>query len=219
MLRVPEGLTGPDGFDALSCLATGATVVSAVTLARSPEVYAATVAHVLDQLFTRLPERGDLPAPRLAVMVDEAHLLFADAPVRVARRLEQIVRLIRSKGVALVFATQAPSDLPDVILGQLASRVQHAMRSATPRDARAVRAAAETMPAPPGFDAAAAIGRLRPGEALVSLVGPDGQAQRCSVVKISLPGPVPGADRCARWPRAVMGALAAARPRQPQSPP
>jgi DNA helicase HerA-like ATPase len=129
---------------------------------------------ILSELFEQLPEVGDPERPRLVFFFDEAHLLWADAPDILRERIEQVVRLIRSKGVGVYFATQNPLDVPDEVLGQLGNRVQHALRAFTPRDQRAVRAAAETFRASPGFDVAAAITQLAVGEALVSFLDAQG---------------------------------------------
>lgn len=163
------------------------TVVDARRLSRSPALYGAMVAMILGELFDRLPDVGDLPRPKLAVFVDESHLVFDDIEPALSRRLESIVRLIRSRGVALFFASQSPADIPPIIGAQLANRIQHAMRAATPREQAGVRAAAESMPAAPGVDVAGAIGRLAPGQALVSLVGADGAPSLASIARIDAP--------------------------------
>jgi DNA helicase HerA-like ATPase len=119
-------------------------------------------------LFEQLPEVGDLDKPKLVFVFDEAHLLFDDAPPALQQRIEQVVRLIRSKGVGVYFCSQFPDDVPDNILGQLGNRVQHALRAFTPRDQKAVRTAAETFVSNPDLDVARAIGQLGTGEALVS---------------------------------------------------
>jgi DNA helicase HerA-like ATPase len=125
---------------------------------------------LLAELFEELPEAGDLAKPKLVFFFDEAHLLFDDAPKALVDKVEQVVRLIRSKGVGVYFITQNPLDIPEDVLGQLGNRVQHALRAFTPRDQRAVRAAAETFRANPEFNAATAIQELAVGEALVSLL-------------------------------------------------
>jgi hypothetical protein len=125
-------------------------------------------------LFEQLPEAGDLDKPKLVFFFDEAHLLFDDAPKALVGKVEQVVRLIRSKGVGVYFVTQSPLDIPDAVLGQLGNRVQHALRAFTPRDQKAVRAAAETFRASPGLDVATAITELAVGEALVSLLDSKG---------------------------------------------
>jgi hypothetical protein len=123
---------------------------------------------LLSELFEELPEVGDPPQPRLVFFFDEAHLLFEEAPKALLDKVEQVVRLIRSKGVGVYFCTQNPLDIPDDVLGQLGNRLQHALRAFTPRDQRAVRAAAETFRANPKLDVSEAITQLGVGEALVS---------------------------------------------------
>ncbi len=145
-------------------------VLAADELIRSPRLYATFLLWLLSELFERLPEVGDPEKPRLVFFFDEAHLLFDEAPPALLQKVEQVVRLVRSKGVGVFFVTQNPLDLPDVVLGQLGNRVQHALRAFTPRDQRAVKAAAETFRANPGVDVAAAITELGVGEALVSFL-------------------------------------------------
>ncbi|WP_417280020.1 helicase HerA-like domain-containing protein [Celeribacter sp.] len=144
----------------------GVTVLGAAELANVPGAYAALCAHVLDTLYSGLGELGDVAAPGLMVMIDEAHLVFDDAPPALVRRIEQITRLIRSKGVGLIFVTQSPADLPDAILGQLATRIQHGLRGATPGQVRGLKAAAETIGATVDD-----VRTLRTGEALFSVEG------------------------------------------------
>jgi len=129
---------------------------------------------LLSELFENLPEAGDLDKPKLVFFFDEAHLLFNDAPAALLQKIEQVVRLIRSKGVGVYFVSQNPLDIPDVILGQLGNRVQHALRAFTPRDQKAVKAAAETFRANPGVDVEQAITELGVGEALVSFLDAKG---------------------------------------------
>ena len=124
----------------------GINVYAASEIASVPGLYGAFVAHLLDSLYRGLGEIGDASAPGLMVMIDESHLIFDGAPPAVTRRIEQVTRLIRSKGVALCYITQSPADLPDAIAGQLASRVQHGLRASTPRQVASARAAAESMP-------------------------------------------------------------------------
>ena len=145
-------------------------VLAADELMRSPRVYATVLLWLLSELFEQLPEVGDPPLPRLVFFFDEAHLLFDGAPRELLERVEQVVRLIRSKGVGVYFVTQNPLDVPDVVLGQLGNRVQHALRAFTPRDQRAVRAAAETFRQNAGVDVERAITELGVGEALISLL-------------------------------------------------
>ncbi|HYG68725.1 MAG TPA: helicase HerA-like domain-containing protein, partial [Anaeromyxobacteraceae bacterium] len=150
------------------------TVLHAVKLVQSPRLYGAFLLWLLSELFEQLPEVGDPEKPRLVFFFDEAHLLFDDAPDELRDRIEQVVRLVRSKGVGVYFVTQNPLDLPDAVLGQLGNRIQHALRAFTPRDQKAVRAAAETFRANPGLDVETAITELGVGEALVSFLDPKG---------------------------------------------
>ena len=143
-------------------------VLAAERLVLQPRLYATFLLWLLSELFEQLPEVGDLDKPRLVFVFDEAHLLFEDAPPALLQRVEQVVRIIRSKGVGVYFCSQFPDDVPDDILGQLGNRVQHALRAFTPRDQKAVRTAAETFVANPALDVAATIGKLGVGEALVS---------------------------------------------------
>ena len=150
-------------------------ILAAEQLMNSPKLYATFLLWLLAELFEQLPEAGDLEKPKLVFFFDEAHLLFSDAPAALVDKVEQVVRLIRSKGVGVYFVTQNPLDVPDKVLGQLGNRVQHALRAFTPRDQKAVKAAAETMRANPAFDAAAAITELGVGEALVSFLDEKGR--------------------------------------------
>jgi DNA helicase HerA-like ATPase len=149
-------------------------VLAADRLIRSPRLYATFLLWLLSELFHRLPEVGDPERPKLVFFFDEAHLLFDEAPPALLERVEQVVRLVRSKGVGVWFVTQTPLDVPDAVLGQLGNRVQHALRAFTPRDQKAVRAAAETFRANRGLDVAAAITELAVGEALVSFLDEKG---------------------------------------------
>jgi DNA helicase HerA-like ATPase len=141
---------------------------------QTPKLYATFLLWLLSELFEELPEIGDPDKPRLVFFFDEAHLLFSDAPRALVDKIEQVVRLIRSKGVGVYFVTQNPLDIPDSILGQLGNRIQHALRAYTPREQKAVRAAATTFRENPAFDAADAIKELGVGEALVSTLGGKG---------------------------------------------
>ena len=143
-------------------------VLAADKLFMRPRLYATFLLFLLSELFESLPEVGDLDQPRLVFFFDEAHLLFKDAPEALVDKVEQVVRLIRSKGVGVYFVTQNPLDLPETVLGQLGNRVQHGLRAFTPRDQKAVRAAAETFRANPGVDVIEAITQMGVGEALVS---------------------------------------------------
>ncbi len=160
--------TDPDGRGIVNLLA-------ADKLLQSPRLYATLLLWMLSELFERLPEAGDLPRPKLVFFFDEAHLLFNEAPPALLEKIEQVVRLIRSKGVGVYFVTQNPRDVPDNVLGQLGNRVQHALRAFTPRDQKAVIAAAETFRANPKFRTADAIKELAVGEALVSCLEENGQ--------------------------------------------
>jgi DNA helicase HerA-like ATPase len=144
------------------------SILAADELILKPRLYSSFLLWLLSELFEELPEVGDLDKPRLVFVFDEAHLLFDDAPPALRQRIEQVVRLIRSKGVGVYFCSQFPDDVPDEILGQLGNRIQHALRAYTPRDQKAVRTAAETFVANPKLDVADAIAQLAVGEALVS---------------------------------------------------
>ncbi|MEK0451865.1 MAG: hypothetical protein RL088_4133 [Verrucomicrobiota bacterium] len=143
-------------------------------LMTAPRTYAAFMLWLLSELFERLPEIGDVDKPKLVFFFDEAHLLFGDLPAAMQEKVEQVVRLIRSKGVGVYFVSQNPLDIPDKVLGQLGNRFQHALRAFTPRDQKAVKAAAETFRANPKLDVETAISELGVGEALVSLLDKKG---------------------------------------------
>lgn len=149
-------------------------ILAADRLMLSPKSYATFLLWLLSELFEQLPEVGDPAKPRIIFFFDEAHLLFEDVPRALEERIEQVVRLIRSKGVGIYFVSQNPLDIPDTVLGQLGNRVQHALRAFTPRDQKAVRAAAETFRANPHLDTEKAILELGVGEALVSLLNEKG---------------------------------------------
>jgi DNA helicase HerA-like ATPase len=150
------------------------SILAADQLIMKPRLYSSFLLWLLSELFETLPEVGDLDKPRLVFVFDEAHLLFDDAPPALQQRIEQVVRLIRSKGVGVYFCSQFPDDVPDNILGQLGNRVQHALRAFTPRDQKAVRTAAETFVPNPRLDVAQAISQLGTGEALVSMLADKG---------------------------------------------
>jgi DNA helicase HerA-like ATPase len=159
-------------------------VLAADKLMESPRLYATFLLWLLSELFEQLPEVGDPEKPKLVFFFDEAHLLFTDAPKALMDKIEQVVRLIRSKGVGVYFVTQNPLDVPDKVLAQLGNRVQHALRAFTPRDQKAVRAAAETFRANPKLDTATVISQLGKGEALVSFLegnGTPSMVERCMV--------------------------------------
>jgi DNA helicase HerA-like ATPase len=149
-------------------------VLAADKLMRSPKLYATFLLWLLAELFESLPEVGDPEKPKLVFFFDEAHLLFDDAPKALEDKIEQVVRLIRSKGVGVFFVTQNPIDIPEEVAGQLGNRVQHALRAFTPRDQRAIKAAAETFRINPDLDVEEAITELKVGEALVSTLDEDG---------------------------------------------
>ncbi|CAG1005708.1 hypothetical protein MYXO_03406 [Myxococcaceae bacterium] len=184
-------------------------VLAADTLVQRPKLYASFLLWLLSELFEELPEVGDPEKPRLVFFFDEAHLLFHDAPQALIDRIEQVVRLIRSKGVGVYFVTHAPRDVPDRVLGQLGNRVQHALRAFTPRDQKAVRAAAETFRANPSIDVAREITELGIGEALVSFLGGDGAPSVVERVKVRPPasrlGPVSAAERTETLSRSPVG--------------
>jgi len=149
-------------------------ILAADELMQSPQLYATFLLWLLSELFEELPEVGDPEKPKLVFFFDEAHLLFEDAPKGLIDKIEQVVRLIRSKGVGVFFVTQNPLDVPDEVLGQLGNRIQHALRAFTPRDQKAVRAAAQTFRQNPTFDTEEAITQLGVGEALVSTLDTKG---------------------------------------------
>ena len=149
-------------------------ILAADKLMQSPQLYATFLLWLLSELFQELPEVGDPDKPRLVFFFDEAHLLFADAPPGLLTKIEQTVKLIRSKGVGVYFVTQNPLDIPESVLAQLGNRVQHALRAYTPREAKAVKTAAETFRPNPKFSTEAAITELGKGEALVSVLDPKG---------------------------------------------
>jgi hypothetical protein len=146
-------------------------------LISAPKLYATFLLWLLSELFERLPEVGDPEKPKLAFFFDEAHLLFNDAPKALLEKIEQVVRLIRSKGVGVYFITQNPLDVPETVLGQLGNRVQHALRAFTPRDQKAVKAAATTFRQNKDLDVESVITELGVGEALVSFLNDKGQPE------------------------------------------
>ncbi len=150
-------------------------ILAADKLMSSPRLYSTFLLWLLSELFEQLPEVGDVDKPKLVFFFDEAHLLFNEAPPALLEKIEQVVRLIRSKGVGVYFVTQNPLDIPDTVLGQLGNRVQHALRAFTPRDQKAVKSAAQTLRANPAFDAETAITELGVGEALVSFLDEKGR--------------------------------------------
>ena len=174
-------------------------VLAADKLMQAPRLYAIFLLWLLGDLYEKLPEVGDMEQPKLVFFFDEAHLLFTDAPQALLTKIEQVVRLVRSKGVGVYFVTQNPLDIPDTVLGQLGNRVQHALRAFTPRDQKAVKTAAQTMRPNPGLDIEAAITELGVGEALVSLLDAKGRPQPTERAWIVPPasriGPATDAER------------------------
>ena len=195
--------TDPSGRGVVSILAADQLILK-------PRLYSSFLLWLLSELFENLPEVGDLDRPKLVFFFDEAHLLFDDAPPALRQRVEQVVRIIRSKGVGVYFCSQFPDDVPNEILGQLGNRVQHALRAYTPRDQKAVRTAAETFVPNPALDVAAVISQLAVGEALVSTLQDKGV-------------PMPVERTLIAPPRCRMGAItveerAAVRSRSPVGP-
>ena len=163
-------------------------ILAADQLMNAPRLYATFLLWMLSELFEQMPEVGDLEQPKLVFFFDEAHLLFNEAPKALVERIELVVRLVRSKGVGVYFVTQNPLDIPDTVLAQLGNRVQHALRAFTPRDQKAVKAAASTMRANPGLDVETAITELAVGEALVSLLDEKGRPSVTQRVFVIPPG-------------------------------
>jgi len=174
-------------------------ILAADKLMSSPKLYSTLLLWLLSELFERLPEVGDPEKPKLVFFFDEAHLLFNDAPAALLEKIEQVVRLIRSKGVGVYFVTQNPLDIPDTVLGQLGNRVQHALRAFTPRDQKAVKSAATTLRANPKLDVESVITELGVGEALVSFLDDKGRptvVERAFVVPPGTRiGPISTAER------------------------
>jgi uncharacterized protein len=174
-------------------------ILVADKLMQSPRLYATFLLWMLSELFEELPEAGDLPKPKLVFFFDEAHLLFNDAPKALMDKIEQVVRLIRSKGVGVYFVTQNPIDVPDKVLAQLGNRVQHALRAFTPRDQKAVQAAAQTFRPNPKLDTARIIMELGKGEALVSFLEGGGTPAMVERVMVRPPtgriGPITPEER------------------------
>ncbi|MDO9314282.1 MAG: DUF853 family protein [Burkholderiaceae bacterium] len=181
MLNIADFMQTVDGKGVINILA-------ADQLMNSPRLYSTFLLWMLSELFEQLPEVGDLDQPKLVFFFDEAHLLFKEAPTALVERIELVVRLVRSKGVGVYFVTQNPLDIPDTVLAQLGNRVQHALRAFTPRDQKAVKAAASTMRAKPGLDIETAITELAVGEALVSFLDAKGRPSVTERVFVLPPG-------------------------------
>ena len=163
------------------------SVLAADKLMQNPKLYSTFLLWLLSDIYTKLPEVGDMDLPKFVFFFDEAHTLFDETPKALVDKIEQVVRLIRSKGVGVYFITQNPTDIPDSILGQLGNRVQHALRAYTPKDQKAVRAAAETFRANPAFKTEDAIMELGTGEALVSFLDEKGAPSVVQRAKILFP--------------------------------
>jgi len=202
MLDIADFIQTSDGLGVVNILA-------ADQLMNAPRLYATFLLWMLSELFELLPEVGDLDKPKLVFFFDEAHLLFKDAPPALVERIELVVRLVRSKGVGVYFVTQNPLDLPDTVLGQLGNRVQHALRAFTPRDQKAVKAAASTMRANPGLDVETAITELAVGEALVSLLDEQGRPCPTERVFVLPPGSQIGPITPAQRQALIAGSLVA----------
>ena len=186
-------------------------VLAADRLIRNRTLYATFLLWLLSELFEQLPEVGDPDKPKLVFFFDEAHLLFDDAPKVLIDKVEQVVRLIRSKGVGVYFVTQSPTDVPDDVLGQLGNRVQHALRAFTPRDQKAVRAAAQTFRTNPDLDTETAITALGVGEALASTLDEDGVPTIVERIKVAPPGsllgPISAGQRRALMDRSLVAGV------------
>lgn len=176
--------------DLMTCDAQGRGTVNlldATNLISNGTLYSTFLMWMMSELFERLPEAGDLDKPRLVFFFDEAHMLFRDAPKQLVNKVEQVVRLIRSKGVGIYFVTQKPSDIPESILAQLSNRVQHALRAYTPSEIKGLKAAATSFRINPEFDTVDKIQLLNVGEALVSTLDSNGTPQVVQAIKVALP--------------------------------
>ena len=178
-----------DIFDLLQCEGGKGVmnVLAADKLMLKPKLYSTFLLWLLSELYSTLPEVGDMDLPKLVFFFDEAHMLFEDTSRALISKIEQVIRLIRSKGVGIYFITQSPTDIPETILGQLGNRVQHALRAYTPKDQKAVKVAAETFRANPAFDTYEAILQLETGEALVSFLDEKGAPSMVERAKILFP--------------------------------
>jgi DNA helicase HerA-like ATPase len=211
-----EMLFGEPALDLDDLLRTEASgrgvvnILAADQLVLKPRLYSSFLLWLLSELFENLPEVGDLDKPKLVFFFDEAHLLFDDAPAALRQRVEQVVRIIRSKGVGVYFCSQFPDDVPQEILGQLGNRIQHALRAHTPRDQKAVRTAAETFVRNPKLDVAKTIAELGVGEALVSTLLDKGVPMPVQRTLIAPPrcriGAITAEERAAARSRSPVGA-------------
>ena len=184
------GLPSFDIYDLLQTDASGKgimNVLAADKLMLQPKLYSTFLLWLLSELYSTLPEVGDLPLPKLVFFFDEAHMLFTDTSKALLDKIEQVIRLIRSKGVGIYFITQSPTDIPETILGQLGNRVQHALRAYTPKDQKAVKTAADTFRTNPAFKTDEAIMNLETGEALVSFLDEKGAPSVVERAKILFP--------------------------------
>ena len=187
-----EKFFGEPSFDIYDLFATEGgrgvmNILAADELQHNPKLYSTFLLWLLSELYVNLPEVGDMDLPKLIFFFDEAHMLFDDTSKALVEKIEQVIRLMRSKGVGIYFVTQSPADLPEIVLGQLGNRIQHAMRAYTPRDIKAVKVAAETFRANPDFDTSEAISNLETGEALVSFLDEKGAPQVVQRAKILFP--------------------------------
>lgn len=201
--------------DLMHCDFSGRGVISlldaSTLIHRSPRVYGAFLLWLLAELFEQLPEAGDAELPKLVLFFDEAHLLFADASKSLLDKIEQVVRLIRSKGVGIYFISQSPLDIPEDILGQLGMKIQHALRAFTPKDRKTVKAVANSFRANPAFETEKLVTQLGIGEALISVLAADGSPTPVEQTLIAPPegqiGPISAAERVALLQRSPVGAV------------
>lgn len=201
-----------DLFDFIQTDSNGKGIVNILAADRlmsSPRLYSTMLLWLLSELFERLPEAGDLPKPKLVFFFDEAHMLFDDAPDALLTKIEQVVRLIRSKGVGVYFVTQNPVDIPDTVLGQCGNKVQHALRAYTPREQKAVKAMAETFRTNPDVDVETVVTELKVGEALVSVLQADGSPMPVQRTMMVSPHGRIGAIAPAERQAAIAGSLVA----------
>jgi DNA helicase HerA-like ATPase len=208
---------GEPAIDILDFIQTDSTgkgmlnILSADKLINAPRTYSTLLLYLLSELFERLPEIGDPDKPRLVFFFDEAHLLFSDAPKVLVEKVEQVVRLIRSKGVGIYFVTQNPIDIPETILGQLGNKVQHALRAFTPRDQKAVKTAADTFRPNPALNTEQVITELGVGEALVSFLDEKGIPAMVERAKMLPPqgqiGPITPEERAAIIQKSIVSGV------------